>query len=78
MPLYYFNLYNDAVTMDEEGIELADVAAARDHAIMEARHMAADSVLQGHFTGSHRIEFLDEARGAVGEVRFDEAVEVRE
>jgi hypothetical protein len=39
--------------------------------------MAADSVLQGHFTCSHRIEFVDEGRERVGAVRFDEAVEVR-
>ncbi|MFL6830298.1 MAG: DUF6894 family protein [Sphingomicrobium sp.] len=78
MPLYYFNLYNDDVTLDEEGVELADAAAARAHALEEARHMAADSVAHGHFTGSHRIEFLDSEREAVGSLRFDEAVEVRE
>ncbi|WP_231462806.1 DUF6894 family protein [Sphingomonas sp. URHD0057] len=77
MPLYYFNLYNDAVTMDDEGVELADPEAARAHAIKEARHMAADSVLQGHFACSHRIEFVDGERAPVGAVRFDEAVEVR-
>ena len=78
MPLYYFNLYNDEVTMDEEGVELADAAAARDHALIEARAMAADSVLHGHLTTSHRIDYTDEERRAVGSVRFDEAVEIRE
>jgi hypothetical protein len=77
MPLYFFNLFNDDVTMDNEGVELADAAAARVHALGEARAMAADSVLQGHFTGSHRIDFVDEDRKAVGTVRFDEAVEIR-
>ena len=38
--------------------------------------MAADTVLHGHLTRSHRIEFVDEAREP-GVVRFDEAVDVR-
>lgn len=77
MPLYYFNLFNDDVTIDDEGVELADDAAARAHAVNEARVMAADTVLHGHLTGSHRIEFVGEAREPVGTVRFDEAVDIR-
>ena len=70
MPLYYFNLFNDDLTMDDEGVELADDEAARAHAVKEARVMAAD-------TQSHRIEFIDEARNPIGTVRFDEAVDIR-
>ena len=77
MPLYFFNLYNDEVTMDDEGVQLADEEAARAHAIKEARTMAADSVSKGHLTVSHRIDFVDEKRNLVGSVRFDEAVDVR-
>ena len=33
MQLYYFNIYNDDVTLDEEGADLADDQAARAHAI---------------------------------------------
>ncbi len=77
MPLYYFNLFNDDVTMDDEGVELADDEAARAHAVKEAQVMAADTVLHGHLTRSHRIEFVDEARKPTGTVRFDEAVDIR-
>ena len=77
MALYYFHLFNDDVTMDDEGVELADDEAARAHAVKEARHMAADTVLHGHFTPSHRIDFVNEKRELVGSMRFDEAVEVR-
>lgn len=77
VPLYYFNLYNDAVTMDEEGVQLADDDAALAHAVKEARTMAADSVSKGHLTVSHRIDFVDEKRNPVGSVRFDEAVDIR-
>ena len=77
MPRYYLNLYNDQVTIDQEGREFDDEHGARAHAIKEARVLAADSVSHGHFTGSDRIEILDEDRKVVGNVRFDEAVEIR-
>jgi hypothetical protein len=78
VPLYYFNVYNDDVTMDDEGAELADAEAARAYAVKAVRALAADTVLHGHFTASHRIEFVDGEREPVGTVRFDEAVEIRE
>jgi hypothetical protein len=77
VPLYFFNLYNDVVTMDDEGVDLADDDAARAHAVKEARAMAADSVSKGHLTVSHRIDFVDEQRNPVGTIRFDEAVDIR-
>lgn len=77
MSRYYFNLYNDELTIDEEGREFADEHAARAHAVKEARVMAADSVSRGHFTASDRIEIMDEERRVVSNVRFDEAVELR-
>ena len=77
VPLYYFNLYNGDVSMDHEGVRLADDEAAREHAVMEARAMAADSVSKGHLTASDRVDFEDEMRNLVGSVRFDEAVDIR-
>jgi hypothetical protein len=77
MPLYYFNVYNDDVTMDEEGAELADAHAARAYAVKEARVLAAETVQQGHLVGHHRIEIVDAEQNPVDEVRFDEAVEIR-
>ena len=77
MPLYYFNVYNDDVTLDDEGAELADAHAARAHAVKAARALASETVLHGHLTGSHRIDFVDRDQALVGTVRFDEAVEMR-
>jgi hypothetical protein len=37
MPTYYFNIYNDDVTEDFEGVELADDAAAHAYGIVAAR-----------------------------------------
>jgi hypothetical protein len=77
MPLYYFNIRNDDVTLDEEGAELADDHAARIHAIAAARSLAADTASKGHLTLDHRIEFEDADHKLVGTVLFGEAVEIR-
>ena len=77
MPRYYFDVYNDDVTLDEEGAEFADGYAARDHAIKEARVLAADSVLRGHLIANHHIEIVDSNRISLGTVRFGEAVDIR-
>ena len=77
MPLYFFNVHNDAVTMDDEGAVLADAQAARAHAVKNARSLAADCVLHGYLAASHRIEVQDEKRKVIDTVRFDEAVDLR-
>jgi hypothetical protein len=77
MPRYYFNIYNDDVTMDPEGTELADDEAARAFAVLQIRSLAADTVLHGHITGSHWLEIVDEDRKPVAKVRFDEAVTMK-
>ena len=76
MPLYYFHIYNDDVTMDPEGAAFADDEAAMAHAVKEVRVLAAETVRHGHFFGHHRLEVVDADRNRVGEVRFDEAVSI--
>ncbi len=77
MPQYFFNLFNDVVTMADESLDFPDAAAALAHATDEARALAADTVREGHFVGNHYIEVQDQDRERVGVVRFDEAVEIR-
>lgn len=77
MPLYYFNIYNDDMTFDEEGAELADEHAARAHAVTAVRDLAADTVRHGHLVGHHRVEYVDKDQNPLGEVRFDEAVDIK-
>jgi hypothetical protein len=77
MARYFFHLFNDEITHDEEGIELADDEAARGYAAREARNQASVSVLQhGHLVLSHRIEVVDAAGRAVATVRFGDVVEI--
>ena len=77
MPRFYFDIYNDDVTQDPEGTELRDDTAALAFAVKQIRSLAADTVLHGHFTASHRLEILDVERNQVASMRFDEAVDVR-
>ena len=74
MPRYYFDLHNDVDSLDDEGCVFPNDAAAIEHGIIEARHMAAHSVGQGHLIKHHRIEVRDEQRQLVRVVRFGEAV----
>ena len=76
MPRYYFNIYNDDITLDEEGVVLADEHAARAYTVKAVRELAAETALHGHLVGHHRVEYVDASQNPLGEVRFDEAVEI--
>lgn len=39
MAMYYFHLYNDVPLRDDEGTDLMDLSAARDHAAGVAREL---------------------------------------
>jgi hypothetical protein len=43
MPMYYFNLYDDTTIADNDGTDLIDVSAARDHAAGVARELTFKS-----------------------------------
>ena len=77
MPRYFFHLYDDIDSIDEEGTELPDIAAATKHAITQAKDMACAEVLKGHLSLRHRIEVTDEAGMVLLTVRFKDVVEVQ-
>ncbi len=78
MARYFFNIHNDDITEDPEGADLIDAQAARAHAIVAARSLAAQTVAHGHFNRSHRIEIVDENRESVDTVTFGDAVDIRD
>jgi hypothetical protein len=77
MPRYFFNLYNDVTTLDEEGRELPGLASAEAHGLTEARTMAADSVTMGHINLHHRIEIADERGEVLKTIHFGDAVKIK-
>ena len=76
MPRYFFDLYNDMISRDEEGAELPDVEAARARAVQECKAMAAHEVSLGALNLTHFIKVRDESGRSLFAVRFDEAVNV--
>ena len=76
MPRYFFHLYDDMAVVDEEGVELPDVEAARGKALHDARAMACAEVLEGRLNLSHRIEVADEAGSVLLTLEFGDTVEV--
>ena len=76
MPQFFFNLFNDEITLDDEGRELAGVPAARACAIDDARQMAAESVRAGHLDLCHYVEVTGHDRQPLFRVTFGEVVQI--
>jgi hypothetical protein len=76
VPRFFFHVYDDIVLRDEEGIELADAAAARAAALAGARAMMCDQLIKGRLSLHHRIEVEDEGGGPVLTLAFADAVQI--
>ena len=77
MPQYFFHLYNSLEARDEEGRSFPDLAAARSHAVKEARQlMSADITGHGEINLAHRIDVGDQSGAVVMVVKFGEAVTI--
>ena len=77
MPLFYFHLREDGtIVVDEEGIELPDLSAAREEAIAGARSILSDEAKKGRLPLSFRVEVTDEAGDTVMSLIFADAVAI--
>ena len=77
MPRYYFHLYNHDRIPDEEGVDLPDLAAARQEAVLSARELMAADVARGRLQLDQRIEVTDENSRIVLAVPFRDTIEIR-
>ena len=76
MPRFYFNLYNDIIAIDDEGVELPDLAAAELQARTAAAQIIAERIAEGgRLNLNHRIEVEDEQRHVVMTLPFSALVE---
>jgi hypothetical protein len=75
MPRFFFDVIDDAITIDYDGQELPSSAAAIEEAHRGARSLAATAVLEGNLDLRHRIVVRDDD-GTVAEVSFRQAVAV--
>ena len=78
MPHFFFNVYDDVVAMDEEGLSLPSLDAARLQAVVEARALMADQVTRGYLVRSHWIDVLDEEGAIVLHLPFGDAIEIKD
>ena len=76
MPTFFFDVYDDDVALDEEGLELADLEAAKRAALQGARGLASEQVLNGYLDLRHRVEVRDETGASLATVSFRDAVAV--
>lgn len=77
MTRYFFNIFNDADVIDEEGIELPSLAAARNEAIRGARSMMADHLKAGKpITLRHRIDIADASGKVLATIPFRELITI--
>ncbi len=74
MPRYYFNVHDEQVTLDLEGIDCPNADFAIELAIRAAREMAAETAHQGCLVAEHRIEIVDSERRHLDTITFGEAV----
>jgi len=78
MERYFFHVFNDEETRDEDGQEFPDLAAARASAERDCVSLAAHSITEhGHLVLHHRIDIEDAAGASVGTVRFSDVVDVQ-
>lgn len=75
---YYFDLYNDVIALDREGIELPDVEAAREYAIQGIRELICEDVQAGKLSLKHRIDVRDEEGRNVLTVAYRDAFQLED
>ncbi|MEA3066496.1 MAG: hypothetical protein QOJ27_2957 [Sphingomonadales bacterium] len=76
MPRYFFHVFEDALMLDDEGIDLADAEAARAAALAGARSMMCDEVRSGRLTLHHRVDVEDENGAPILSLAFGDAVTI--
>jgi hypothetical protein len=76
MPRYFFNIFDDGGAVDEDGMVLPDLAAARQEALEGARDLACEAIHNGHLNLDHYIEVADESGTKLLTVTFREAFTV--
>jgi hypothetical protein len=78
VPRYFFNVYDDVIALDDEGLELPNEAAARLRALAGARDIIAEQVKHGYFVRSHWIDVADQHGEVLFAIRFGDAVEIKD
>jgi hypothetical protein len=77
VPRFYFHLRDDLNVPDDEGLDLPNLDAAREHAATNARFTLAQVAMEeGKINFDHCIDIEDEQGCVLDTVRFLDVVEV--
>lgn len=77
MPCFYLNVYNDEVVIDQDGVELQDLATAQARATEGIRSIIAEHVTFGRpVTLSHRVEITDDNDDVLSVIRFGDVLTI--
>jgi hypothetical protein len=78
MPLYHFNVHNDGIAQDQEGVDFPNLEAAKASAIVGARHLMSDDIKRkGRLSLSHSIQIADSHGVLLHVTRFGDCVTIR-
>ncbi len=79
MQRYFLHLFNGiGLAPDEEGVELADLDAARSMAVAAVRDIVSAEARGGIIDLRGRIEIATEHSGLVDTIAFADAIEIRQ
>ncbi len=77
MPLYFFHLRNGAdLMLDDEGRDLEGPAEVAAIALLEARSLMSQDVLNGEISLNQRLDVEDEQHNLVYSLSFDNAIAI--
>ena len=78
MPRFFFHVYDDVIAIDDEGVTLPNLDAARLQALVGARGLMAEQVTRGYLVRSHWIDVVDEAGAIVLHLPFADAIDIKD
>jgi hypothetical protein len=78
MPRFFFHVVGGDLVVDEEGIELPDIGAARHHAIVGARSILSSEIMAGRLPLREAIEVTDDNGSSLLVLPFRQAFQVEE
>lgn len=74
MQRFFFHVFDEDATVDDQGQLAAGVAEARDVALASARELMCEEVRAGHLNLQNYIRVTDESGNEVFRVSYAEAV----
>ena len=77
MKRFFFHVHDDALALDDEGRDLANLGTAIKEAEKGARELMCDQMRSGYLDLSHFIAIEDERQCEVGRVVFSDVVTIK-